>query len=113
MRRKLEPPLEKHEEALCIEAYQLAGCIVVSFAQPRATMQSAGIPDLLIFDPRTQTSWWHEVKRKQGPGWKRVNSKQSEGQKEFQRYVEECRGEYILGPLDAALAKLRALGRVA
>lgn len=109
---KLVPPLEKHEEADVIDAYQMAGCVVVSFAQPRATMQSAGIPDLLIFDERSESHWWHEVKRRQGAEYKKVRSVQSPGQIAFQALCESCGVEYILGPLDAALAKLRAMGRI-
>lgn len=110
--RKLTPPLEKEEEACVIDAYQMAGCKVVSFAQPRATMQSAGIPDLKVFDPRTGTTWYHETKRRQGPEYKRVKSVQSPAQRAYQELCESCGEEYIIGPLDAALSKLRALGRI-
>ena len=109
---KIDPPLEKHEEAAVIDAYQMAGCKVVIFAQPRATMQSAGIPDLLIFDPKTGTSWFMEVKRRQGPEYRKVNSKQSPGQVAFQELCEACGVEYILGGVAEALDKLRRMGRI-
>lgn len=112
VRRLIEPPLEKHEEADVIDAYQMAGCKVVSFSQPRNTMQSIGIPDLKVYDPRTGTHWWHEVKRRQGPEYKKVKSFQSEGQRDFQELCESCGEEYIIGPLEAALTKLRAMGRI-
>ena len=112
MRRKLDPPLERHEEAACIDAYQLAGCVVVSFAQPRHTMQSGGIPDLRVYDERTGTAWWHEVKRRQGPEYRKVRSEQRPGQRAFQELAESCGEEYVLGPLSAALDKLRRLGRI-
>lgn len=108
--RKLEPPLEKHEEADIIDCYQTCGCIVVSFAQPRHTMQSAGIPDLRIYHKRLGIAWWHEVKRRQGSEYKRVNSAQSDDQREFQLLCESCGEKYLLGALDVAIAHLEDLG---
>ena len=109
---KITPPLEKQEEADIINAYRMADCTIVSFAQARATRQTPGIPDLKVYDQHTNSTWWHEVKRRQGDGYKRVNSVQSPAQKSFQDMCESCGEEYIIGPLDAALTKLRAMGRI-
>lgn len=108
--RKLDPPLEKHEEAAIIDLYQTCGCVVVSFAQPRHTMQSAGIPDLRIYCERQGWAVWFEVKRKQGPEYKKVNSKQSDAQKAFQALAESVGERYLIGSLEVAVEHLREVG---
>lgn len=110
MQRKLEPPLEKHEEADIIDLYQTVGCKVVSFAQPRHTMQSAGIPDLRIYCERLRIAWWHEVKRKKGPEYKKVKSEQSDDQRAFQVLAESCGETYVIGAYDAAVEQLVRVG---
>jgi hypothetical protein len=108
--RKIEPPLEKHEEADIIDLYQTCGCVVVSFAQPRHTMQSAGIPDLRIYCERMGWAVWFEVKRRKGPEYRKVKSEQSDDQKAFQALVESCGETYLIGSLEVAVEHLKRVG---
>lgn len=109
---KRKPPLERYEDAYIRKLYRTAGCVVVSFSQPRRTKQTPGIPDLRIYDTKTGTAWWHEVKRQQGPGWTYVQTKQSDAQRLFQARAEACGEEYLIGARDVAYRKLRDLGRI-
>ena len=84
---KIPPPLEKAEQRLVIVLYEQVGLVVIQFSQPFRATQTEGIADLLILDPKRQASWWHEVKRRQGPEYKKVKSVQSGHQKIFQAWV--------------------------
>ena len=55
-------PLEKGEQRRVIRLYETVGCEWVSFSQPRATMQTEGIPDLKIYCRRKGLTWWQECK---------------------------------------------------
>lgn len=110
--RLLTPPLEEHERLKIVEIYELAGCRVVNFSQRQRAQQTRGIADLLVFDERSGTFWWHEVKRLQGEGYRRIQYGQSPHQVWFQALVQKFGMEYVLGDRNAALRKLREMGRV-
>ncbi len=109
---KTRPPLEKHEDAFIRRMYRASGCVVISFSHPGKTMQTPGIPDLKVYDPKSRTSWWMEVKRQQGPGFLKVQSVQSIEQAWFQKLAEEHGEEYLIGARDVAEQKLRVMKRI-
>lgn len=99
-------PTEKEVERACMEFYGLFGGSVWKLSQPRHTMQTRGLPDLLVFclDAEGRMwSAWHEVKR---PG-----GKQSVFQTGFQAYAVLAGMRYLLGGLDAAKVWLQEIGR--
>lgn len=106
------PPTEKIEHSYIKKLYETCGCTVINFAQAQRAQQTRGIPDMLVFDPKTGTWWWHEIKRLQGEGIRKTYHGQSEHQQWFQRLVEQFGHEYVLGARDAAEAKLREIGRL-
>jgi dsRNA-specific ribonuclease len=103
---KIVPPLEKEEERMIINLYEQVGLIVVKFSQPHKATQTLGIADLQILDPKREAFWWHEVKRRQGPEYKKVKSEQTADQRAFQLDVESTGQRYILGPLSTARDEL-------
>ncbi len=103
---KIAPPLEKEEERLIINLYEQVGLIVIKFSQARASKQTPGIADLQILDTKLEAFWWHEVKRRQGPEYKKVRSEQTADQRAFQLAVEATGQRYILGPLSTAEKEL-------
>lgn len=107
---KRPPPSEKDEERDIIDLYELCGCIVIKFSQAQKAQQTRGIADLLILRPQQQASWWHEVKRRQGPEYKKIQHGQTTHQKVFQVNVESVGMTYIIGPLSTATQKLEELG---
>jgi hypothetical protein len=109
---KQTAPSEKAEEAFIRKMYQMAGCQVVSFSQPRASKQTEGIPDLRIYHPRLGLAWWHEVKRQSGGQYYARSHRQTPAQQAFQSLVESCGEEYLMGARDVAEAKLRELGLI-
>ena len=107
---KQKAPTEKQEEAFIRQMYQMAGCQVVSFSQPRASKQTEGIPDLRVYLPRLGVSWWHEVKRQSGGQYYARSHGQTPAQQAFQQLAESCGEEYLVGARDVAAQKLRELG---
>lgn len=104
---KIAPPLEKEEERLVINLYEQVGLIVIVTSQPQKPVgMTKGIADLQVLDPKREAFWWHEVKRRQGPEYKKVNSKQTADQRWFQSAVESTGQRYILGPLSTAEKEL-------
>ncbi len=99
----LEDVPEKAEQLEVERLYRTAACEVVRFSQPRATMQTPGIPDLKVYCVRKRCSWWHEVKRPKG-------GKQSKDQELFQQMAEKCGETYILGGWEEAYAHLLSIG---
>lgn len=106
------PQVEKAEERQCIDLYEQVGCIVIKFSQAQKAQQTAGIADTMILCPKLETFWWHEIKRRKGPQYKKVSSKQTPDQKIFQDNVESVGHTYIIGPLSTAEGQLRRLGLV-
>lgn len=98
------PPLEKDEQRDVYRLYVALGCDVIWFSQPRATMQTPGIPDLKVYCERKALTWWHETKAEQGT--------QSPAQIEFERRAHVCGEHYILGGWDQAVAAVRVFGLV-
>ena len=111
-RRLRKPPLEEPERLWIKQLYEKCGCTVINFSQAQRAQQTAGIPDLLVYDRRSGTYWWHEVKRQQGPEFYALAHGQTDDQTWFQGLVEEFGQEYLLGARDVAIAKLQALGRL-
>lgn len=108
---KIPPPLEKEEERLIITLYEQVGLIVIVTSQPQKPVgMTKGIADLQVLDPKRESFWWHEVKRRQGPEYKKVNSKQTADQRWFQLAVESTGQRYILGPLSTARDELLERG---
>lgn len=104
---KIAPPLEKDEEQMCIDLYEQVGLIIIKTSQPQKPRgMTLGIADLQVLDPKRETFWWHEVKRRQGAEYKKVNSKQTPDQRTFQLNVESTGQRYILGPLSTAREEL-------
>ncbi len=107
---KRPPPLEKDEERQIIGLYEQVGLIVIKFSQAQKAQQTAGISDLLVLDPNRESFWWHEVKRRQGPEYQKVQYGQTLEQKIFQQNVESVGHTYIIGPLARATSHLTELG---
>jgi len=108
--KKVQAPSEKAEERDCIDLYEMCGCVVVKFSQAQKAQQTAGIADLLVLCPKLNTSWWHEVKRRQGAQYYKVQHGQSPHQKIFQANVESVGHTYIIGPLARATSYLEEVG---
>ena len=68
----------------------------------RASMQTPGIPDLLVCFSDRECAFWQEVKTQKG--------QQTRAQEQFQAIMEQCRIPYVLGGTTAALEQLRAIG---
>jgi len=96
---------EKAVQAAVVRLYRVFGCVVYGLSQPRATMQSEGIPDLLIFAPRRGVAWWHECKT--------VGGHLSANQAAFGELCHLCHVGHVVGGLEAAKAQLAAVGLVA
>lgn len=109
---KVMPPKEKAEQRQIIDLYEEVGLIVIQFSQPFKGTQTRGIADLLILDRKRETSWWHEVKRRQGPEYKKVQYGQTAHQKSFEIEVVAAGHTYILGPLSTATSYLEGNGYI-
>ena len=96
LRIPLPRPTEKAVEAWVIDLFKKLGCHVYKLSQPRATMQSEGLPDLWIFCPRRKCAWWWEVKR---PG-----GRLSPAQRAFRERCEQTGTRYGFGGIDEARA---------
>lgn len=93
MRHPIRRPrrnLERHEETMADRFMQTLGFTAIRFSQPRATMQTAGIPDRRYYHPGLGVALWYECK---APG-----GKQSPGQREFQRLCAAVGDPYVVGP---------------
>lgn len=81
--------LEKHVVAAADKQLRALGFIVVNFSQPRATKQTAGIPDRRFYHVGRRICFWWEAK---APG-----GHQSPAQREFQDWCEMTGDGYALG----------------
>ncbi len=101
---ELESP-EKVEQREVYRLYVALGCEVIWFSQPRATMQTEGIPDLKIYCRRKRLTWWHECKAAGGA--------QSPAQIAFEGLASACGEHYVLGGWDRAVDAVKVFGLVA
>jgi hypothetical protein len=99
---KAESRREKDVEHAGDNLMQAHGFTVVRFSQPRASKQTAGIPDRRYYRAELGRSsgiggvvfsnphalWWEA---------KAANGKQSPAQREFQTMAEECGETYLVG----------------
>lgn len=106
MNKKPKPPLEKVIEKQVKGIYLQFGCSVYKFSQPRPSMQTPGIPDLLVFHEPSKTFFFHEVKVKERSYGQTVH------QRLFQHRLELCGGTYILGGVPEALDALRDIAGI-
>ena len=82
--------------------YRQFGGVVYDFSQPRASMQTPGIADLLVCFPNRECAFWQEVKTEKG--------QQTLAQEQFQALMEQCGIPYVLGGTTEALEQLKAIG---
>lgn len=94
----LPRPTEKQVQRAVRQLYELHGCAVYDLSQPRATMQTAGLPDLYVVWASLGAAWWHEVKR---PG-----GKASISQLAFARGCRATGTGYVIGGVEVAAAML-------
>lgn len=93
---------EKQIQRDIIKTAKQFGCEVVSFSQPFAAKQMAGIADLRIYHRQRKRSAWFEVKAAGG--------RQSPGQRDFQGLVESVGERYVLGGVPELLELLKEWG---
>ncbi len=94
--------LEKEIQAAVRKLYLAFGCVVYSTSQARASKVSAGIPDLIVFDPRTNSAFWHECKTPRGM--------LSPAQRDFYLACVACGWKMIVGGMAAAEQQLVVIG---
>lgn len=92
--------MEKRVAEAVKRLYRTLGYTVVSFQQPRRTMQTPGIPDLKIYGKGW--TWWFEVKAEGG--------KQSDHQRAFQIMAEASGERYFIGGVEEAIQALESQG---
>lgn len=102
---------EKVEEHEADKLMEMLGFTTIRFSQPRASMQTPGIPDRRYYRgargrsaASTSFSVWYEAKA--------PNGRQSASQRRFQALVEACGETYVLGTFDEMLKWCRANGLV-
>lgn len=95
---------EKAEQREVYRLYVALGCEVIWFSQPRATMQTPGVPDLKVYCRRKRLTWWHECKAAGG--------QQSPAQVGFEQLARACGEHYVLGGWDRAVDAVKAFGLV-
>lgn len=80
---------EKAVVAACDKQLRALGFVVVNFSQPRATKQTAGIPDREFFHPgRGVFAKWEA---------KTANGRQSPAQRQYQEWCDAAGITYLLG----------------
>ena len=93
---------ETKEQRRVVKLYRACGCDVVTFNQPRRSMQTPGIPDLRVYSRKKRLAFWHEVKTADGG--------LSDAQIVFAERARLCGETYIYGGVEVARAHLAALG---
>lgn len=83
---------EKQVEAAGDRAMRLLGFAAIRFSQPRATMQTSGIPDRRYYHGGRKLALWWEAKKAGG--------RQSPSQIVFQAVAESCGELYCVGTDD-------------
>lgn len=101
--------LESEEQRDVTKLVRRLGGNVVSFSQPRRTMQTPGIPDLKIYFPARGLTWWQEMKRMEGGKM----TKQRKEQVEFQVMAEKCGEVYVKGGYDSVVKHMESVGILA
>jgi hypothetical protein len=100
--REDDERLEKEIQRDVWRLYRKHGCQVWWMSQPRATKQTPGPGDLIVFHARTGNAWWHETKTSTG--------EQEPAQKVFEEYCLTCDWQYVLGGIAAAENQLIKIG---
>jgi len=100
------------ERQAVAKLYRQVGFVVMNFSRPgipagkkgrRGTMQTAGIADLRVYDPRgIIPPWWHEVKA--------GKAKPTPAQWWFCRLVMASKERWIHGGVERAKDHLRSVG---
>lgn len=107
------PPLEKDEQKVIVDMYEICGFWALTTSQPQRAMMTAGWPDLLLIDRRDPgLSFWHEVKRQHGPEFQKVAYGVTGVQIAMHQMLRWAGHEVIVGARDQAEIKLRVLGRI-
>ena len=86
--------LERDIQRGCVKYYRAHGCVVYETSQKRAAKVSPGIPDLIVFHPRSGLHWYHEVKTPSG--------ELRPDQKDFREQCLLTKTTHIVGGLAAA-----------
>ena len=85
--------------------YRACGCQVWDTSQTRAAHISPGVPDLIVFHPRSRRHFFHEVKGAHG--------RLSPAQQRFLVAAEACGVAVVVGDELAARRHLVAVGIIA
>lgn len=95
----------KREKAIQVEivkTYRAFGFVVYELSQPRATMQTEGIPDLHCMHPRRGVALWHESKT--------LDGELRPAQQEFRNFCRATNQLHTYGGVSAAEDMLEVLG---
>lgn len=95
--------LEKAEQHAIKRILLACGFVVYNLSQPRATKQTAGLPDLYAVHKSQPICFWFEVKRSNG-------GRMSEEQQEFQNHMRRCHVRCYAGDRYELRRVLRDLG---
>jgi hypothetical protein len=87
--READARLEKAIVAAADKQLRALGFIIVNFSQPRASKQTAGIPDHRFYHPARGLCFWWEAKSPTG--------EQSPAQRSFQHWCDATGDPYCLG----------------
>lgn len=96
---------ERDVQRAVVRLYESMRCVVYSTSNPRRTLSTPGIPDLLVFSPMAARFFVHEVKSD--------NGKPSEEQEAFESLCGSCGVGHVIGGVEAAKRHLMAIGLLA
>jgi hypothetical protein len=94
--------LEKDIQRDVYKRYRNFGCEIYWLSQARETRQTPGVPDLIVFHPRSATAWYHEVKTPTGTV--------SPAQLHFLELAAGCGIRVVVGGVNAAEEQLVIIG---
>jgi hypothetical protein len=100
--KEADDRLEKIIQRDVWKLYRRFNCQCYWMSQARKTRQTAGVPDLIVFNRRARAMWYHEIKTPTG--------EQSPAQKVFQEQCNACAIYYALGGVAAAEDVLITIG---
>lgn len=92
-------------QSRAVALYRAATCVVYSTTEVRPVRATPGLPDLLVFHPRSGRCWAHEVKATGG--------RLSPAQQRFRLVAESCGLPVVVGDDLAARRHLVAVGILA